>query len=165
MPSKSPTDPFIAKNESSRPRFPSRRELLAAAGAVATASVAPTPVRATTYPSRPSDVPPTVEGFFFVVYGTDADADRIFFLKSSWLPFFELTDLYYNSAYSQKQKGKNDMVYKIKHHGKKKQWDVLYTEDINPQFILANASASDVIDVLDPLGRTYLACSLSPNLT
>jgi hypothetical protein len=50
-----------------------------------------------------NDTPPFDEGFFFVIPGTkqsggggtvpDPEADRVFFISASWLPYFEVTNI------------------------------------------------------------------------
>jgi hypothetical protein len=151
-------DPLLTKEDSHRPQFPSRRELLAAATAVVATAVASAPAVAT-------DAVPLTEGFFFVVNSKDDITARLFFLKSSWLPFFELTDQFYDPAagdpYAKKKKLLQSFRSKSRTTGTSR-WDVLYSEEIDPKYILP--SASGAIDVLDPAGQTYLACSISPDL-
>jgi hypothetical protein len=76
----------------------SRRQVFATAGAALIASTLPR--KAAAYPANLQDSPPPIdEGFFFVVPGKnksggpDLEADRVFFISSSWLPLFEITDL------------------------------------------------------------------------
>ena len=60
----------------------------------------PTEAAAASPPTKAdmSDKLPQAEGFFFVIPGKkangtdDLDGDRVFFISSSWLPFFELTN-------------------------------------------------------------------------
>jgi len=75
----------------------SRRQVLTVAGSTIVAAVLPSPVAS----AATAEVPPLDEGFFLVMPGRksggmggeDPEADRVFFLSASWLPFFEVTDL------------------------------------------------------------------------
>jgi hypothetical protein len=67
------------------------------ASALAACVVSPKLVFGASYPTL-QDSAPQVDGFFFVIPGKDrggsddVNGDRVFFISSSWLPYFELTD-------------------------------------------------------------------------
>jgi hypothetical protein len=83
----------------------SRRKLLVAGGATIAVTAMSRQAALAAYPAL-DDVAPPVEGFFLVVPGKDKDqhddlaGDRIFFISSAWLPFFELTDVLTQAAQS-----------------------------------------------------------------
>jgi hypothetical protein len=75
-----------------------RRSIVAIGGsALAAYLVSPKLAFGATYPDL-EDEAPQVDGFFFVIPGKnkmgseDVNGDRVFFISSSWLPYFELTD-------------------------------------------------------------------------
>jgi hypothetical protein len=73
----------------------SRRRVIVIAGSAIAASILPRQLAAA-YPTI-SDEPPPDEGFFFILPGKNAggddlQGDRVFFISSSWLPLFEVTD-------------------------------------------------------------------------
>jgi hypothetical protein len=75
----------------------SRRRVIVIAGSAVAASILPRQSARADYPML-SDTPPPDEGFFFILPGKkgaadeDREGDRIFFISSSWLPLFEVTD-------------------------------------------------------------------------
>lgn len=95
---KNTSDQIKADDES----FLSRRQVFVTAGSAIMASVLPQ--LAFALPPL-SDTPPIDEGFFFVIPGKkggsdDPEGDRVFFISSSWLPLFEVTDLLAKSSVS-----------------------------------------------------------------
>lgn len=91
-----------SKFESSGPQPPvestSRRKIVTAAGTALLVSVLPRQIALAAYPTL-TDIVPPVEGFFLIAPGkqgngtsSDEAGDRIFFISSSWLPYFEVTD-------------------------------------------------------------------------
>ena len=75
-----------------------RRILSISASVLAAGVVSPKLVFGAPYPNPLPDSAPQVDGFFFIIPGkdkadaADVNADRVFFISSSWLPYFELTD-------------------------------------------------------------------------
>jgi hypothetical protein len=59
---------------------------------------------------------PETEGIFLFA----EDEDRLFFIRSVWLPYFEVTDKVSNLPDVMNWRG----------HGKSKKWSVLYSDDI-----------------------------------
>lgn len=139
--------------------FPTRRELLTAAAGAAAALGIPTAAsaaRPTPAPIDPSQ-PPVTEGFFFVIpappgKSNSVETSRIFFLKSSWLPYFELTDLI--SVDLTKKKKVYDLL-----QGSHVKWGVMYSDNIP-------AAALQKIDNSEAFAQpavTYLAMSIAPD--
>jgi hypothetical protein len=93
---------------------------------------------------------PTTEGLFLV----SEKEHRIFFIRSAYLPFFEVTDLYDAAALK-------NIVPKARGKWKDK-WAVLYSDDPDIPTEVVNNSQ----DLLPPApGKTYIAMSLSPTIT
>jgi hypothetical protein len=88
---------------------------------------------------------PTTEGVFLIA----PDAKRIFFIRSAYLPYFEVTDRYSSTEL-------DNVVSVYKNHGKKEKWSVLYSDDY------AGDTQPENGDNLSPPANTYIAMSLSP---
>lgn len=160
------------------PRFPTRRELVTAVAAAVSAAATWNEASATSPAvavapdggTLVGDVRPVTEGFFVVISGKDQFEDRVFFLNSSWLPFFEITDLYFDpDPHSNPHTRKNALVQKIKNKvddlespgggSKKRKWHVLYSDDIPGSLVATNPGTVNYLKP-PPDGKTYLAMSI-----
>jgi hypothetical protein len=129
----------------------SRRDIVKALfiGSLSSAAAGPLASLAQANPS--SGGIPTTEGLFLV----SENEHRLFFIRSSYLPFFEVTDLYDEATLK-------DIIPKARSHGTKDKWRVLYSDDDDvPTVDVANRQ-----NLLPPdPGKTYIAMSLSPTIT
>jgi hypothetical protein len=111
------------------------------------------------YPSgQLKDIAPPKDGFFLILDSKNGDSDpRIFFLSSSWLPYFEVTDLMIDKNDS----AKYPKFIKRARARRSVTAIALYVEDLGNENLLVNP---DAVNVPDPGGKTYLAMSISPAL-
>jgi hypothetical protein len=117
------------------------------------------------------------EGFFLIAkqHGSGGnDKERLFFLKSEWLSYFEITDEYYNTGLSQV----TDYIRKVCKvcagvDGRQDNgvFEMLYADDIlnvtdpntNVTTGVVPNTLSTVVDLPPPpAGTTYLAQMISP---
>ncbi|NGO55778.1 hypothetical protein [Allomesorhizobium camelthorni] len=133
-------DPLLPRPE--RSQLPlSRRDVMLGSAAFLSASG----------PISAAQANPNAEGYFLTV-----GDDRIFFIRSEWLVYFEVTALVAD------QTKLHRIVRKISRHSKKKQSSALYIDDVP-------GDASERLRVIDPQlgslmptipptsGHTYLA--------
>jgi hypothetical protein len=95
---------------------------------------------------------PDTEGLFLI----SESQHRIFFIRSSYLPFFEVTDIYDNTGDLNHVITSGRALSNSKGNDK---WDVLYSDEV-PTEVVNNRQD------LDPpsTGKTYIAMSLSPSI-
>ena len=133
----------------------SRRAVVGAALA-ALAAVSPASARAGKNPKK------LLADGFFISY-KDPNASRLFFLKSEWLSYFDVTDLYTqtdldNVVGKVQNKARND--------NRSQRWSVLYTDvlDSNKDVVEASLAVATTFPAPPP-NSTYLAMSISPGIT
>jgi hypothetical protein len=134
---------------------PSRRDVLAAAGAALAGSA----VSAGT-----ATAAERTEGYFFVFAAPpagseDKAADRVFFISSAWLELFEVTDIYYRVGLNPKDVVTNIRRSKEKRGKKPTKFDALYSDQADTTAI---AGATYVPPPQPGPSQTYLAMMISP---
>jgi hypothetical protein len=136
---------------------PSRREIISRAIAVLGASTAGISLAASIGRAGTiQDTPPTSEGFFLIAPTKgDKGEDRIFFLKSSWLQYFEVTDQFGGST--------RDTILKRSRKADYQKWYVLYGDDLESNNLHLVSQPSVEVPP-PPSGGTYLAMSISPSV-
>jgi hypothetical protein len=98
---------------------------------------------------------PNTEGMFFFA----EKSDRVFFISSAWLAYFEVTDFYSETDLQKVIKWRNSNF-----NGKEK-WRVLYTEELNDFNSNVVTAWKDPPEQLNAPSKTYIAMSLSPSIT
>ncbi len=132
----------------------SRRSVVAAA--LASLGVTSGVSEARAFFANPSSKDAPAEGFFIV--WKEGSQSRVFFLRSTWLSYFEITDLSVNS--SDLGKVVNKIENPSKAGAKKHAWSVLYADDLLSSDLLTLNNVTDFGP--PPFGSTYLAMNIAP---
>ena len=149
--SNAPGEPGPVVSDEPQQRFPSRRQVLAAAGAALACSASAG--AAATAEGR-------TEGYFFVFTATGQDTDdRVFFISSEWLEMFEVTDVYLAAGYDPKDVVKNIRKAKALKGKTPHQFSALYSDLEGTQAI---PGAAYVPPPPPNPSQTYLAMMIAP---